>query len=129
MRVRVRFDFEGVGSVVGELEPGKSPETFRRIVEALPIESTASRWGEEVYFTTPVSIGEENAVEVVDMGAIAFWPPGSALCLFFGPTPVSRTPDEIRPYSPVNVIGRVVEGLDVLKKVRSGTLVRVSRVG
>ncbi len=125
MSVKVKFIFEGVGTVIGELNPNRSPKTYELIVKALPFESTAYRWGEEVFFSTPVSVEEENAVEVVDYGTIAYWPPGNALCLFFGPTPVSRSPDEIRPYSPVNVLGKVVEGIELLNRVQSGVRVRV----
>ncbi len=128
MVVKIKFTFEGVGEVVGEVSPDRSPKTYEALLKALPFESTASRWGEEVYFSTPVSVGEENAVEVVEFGTIAYWPPGNALCLFFGPTPVSRRPDEIRPYSPVNVLGKVIEGIETLKKVGGGTKVRVELI-
>jgi len=127
LSIKVKFIFEGVGIVIGELKPDKSPKTFELIIKSLPFESTAYRWGDEVYFSTPVSTSEENAVEVVDYGVIAYWPPGSALCLFFGPTPVSRSPNEIRPYSPVNVLGKIIEGIDILKNVRSGVKVRVEK--
>lgn len=89
-----------------------------------PFESWARRWGDEVYFETPAVAGEEGARELVSVGDVAYWPPGRALCLFFGPTPISK-PGEIRPASPVNVIGRVVEGLGVLRRVASGEKVRV----
>ena len=56
----------------------------------------------------------------------AYWPPGHAFCIFFGPTPSSRGA-EIRPASPVNVFGRVLGDPTVFKSVRSGTKVRVER--
>ncbi len=129
MHVKVRFVFEGRGTVIGVLEPVRSPSTFEMIVGSLPFESTARRWGDEVYFETPVEVEEENAVEVVDVGVIAYWPPGKALCLFFGPTPASRSPGEVRAYSPVNVLGRVAEGIEVLRRVEGGERVRVERAG
>ena len=91
---------------------------------ALPIEASASTWGDEIYFRIPVDAGEEDAREVVDMGAVGYWPPGAALCLFFGPTPASRG-DEIRPASAVNVLGRIEGDPTVLKQVRSGDRVVV----
>lgn len=95
--------------------------------DALPITASGSTWGEEIYFRTPVSAEEQDAVPTVDMGAVAYWPPGQAICLFFGPTPMS-VGDEIRPASPVNVFGRIVGDPTVLKDVRSGAEVRVERV-
>ena len=95
--------------------------------EALPITASGSTWGDEIYFRTPVSAEEQDAVPTVEMGAVAYWPPGQAICLFFGPTPMS-VGDEIRPASPVNVFGRIVGDPAVLKAVPSGAEVRVERV-
>ena len=94
--------------------------------DSLPIEASGSTWGDEIYFRTPISAEEEDAREVVDMGDVAYWPPGQALCLFFGPTPASQG-DEIRPASAVNVLGRIEGDATVLKQVRSGSKVRVER--
>lgn len=94
--------------------------------DALPITASGSTWGDEIYFRTPVSAEEQDAVPTVDMGAVAYWPPGQAICLFFGPTPMS-VGDEIRPASPVNVFGRIVGDPTVLKSVSSGSEVRVER--
>ena len=71
-----------------------------------------------------MTAGEEDAREVVEYGDVGYWPPGQALCLFFGPTPASRG-DEIRPASPVNVVGRMEGDPSVLKRVRSGSKVLV----
>jgi hypothetical protein len=62
----------------------------------------------------------------VDLGDLAYWPPGSAFCIFFGPTPMSRG-SEIRPASPVNVFGRLRGDGRILRQVRSGTMVKVER--
>lgn len=93
---------------------------------ALPIQASASTWGDEIYFRTSLQTHEENAQEVVALGDVGYWPPGQALCLFFGPTPASRG-DEIRPASPVNVVGRLEGNLTVLKSVRPGSQVRVEK--
>ena len=100
--------------------------TAELVWEALPIAASGSTWGDEIYFRTPVSDEERDAVATVEMGAVAYWPPGQAICLFFGPTPMSRG-DEIRPASPVNVFGRIVGDATVLKRVASGAEVRVER--
>ena len=60
------------------------------------------------------------------MGDVGYWPPGQALCLFFGPTPASHD-DEIRPASPVNVIGRIEGDASVLKRARARERVVVEK--
>jgi len=115
--------FESVGEVEVELS-GKNPKTVEAIIRATPFESRVNLWGDEIYFRTPVKVPQEVGEEVVELGAVAYWPPGDALCVFFGPTPVSR-PGEIRPASPVNVIGRVKGDLERLRKVKQGERVRV----
>jgi len=93
--------------------------------DALPIEGRVQTWGDEIYFSVPVTIGEaDDARATVDKGAVAYWPPGSALCLFWGPTPASRG-DEIRPASPVNVIGQIVGDATVLAQAPEGAEITV----
>ena len=93
--------------------------------EALPIVASATTWGDEIYFQVPVSArDDETARETVEMGAIGYWPPGSALCLFFGPTPMSRG-DEIRPASAVNVLGMIDGDATALRAVSSGERVEI----
>lgn len=101
-------------------------KTAAAVWDALPLAIPGETWGDEIYFGIPVKAKPEDAREVVDLGDLAYWPPGSAFCIFFGPTPSSRG-DEIRPASPVNVFGRVLGDPTVFKSVRSGTKVRVER--
>ena len=103
-----------------------SSHTSDLLWEALPIEATGSTWGDEIYFRIPVEAEEDNAEEVVDMGAVGYWPPGQALCLFFGRTPASIG-DEIRPASAVNILGSIEGDLTVLKRVASGAKVVVEQ--
>ena len=102
-------------------------DTASRIWDALPIEASASTWGDEIYFGIPVSAAEEDAHEVVELGDLGYWPPSNAFCMFFGPTPMSRG-DEIRPASPVTVIGRMHGDPTSLKRVGSGAPVLIERV-
>ena len=96
-----------VGSVVVKTEWNDSA-TARQLLAALPIRSSGSYWGKELYFDVPVEAElEEGAGDVVPAGAVAYWPPGPSLCLFWGPTPASRS-GECRAASPVNVVGRVL---------------------
>jgi hypothetical protein len=80
--------------------------------------------GRELYTDeTPVAIGEENAKPLVDLMDVAYWPSGKALCLFFGHTPIGKK-DEIKPYSPVNVIGKIKNtDKKFLKNVPDGMMV------
>ena len=95
--------------------------------DGLPISGRVQTWGDEIYFSIPVDAPQaEEAQTTVDKGAVAYWPPGSALCLFWGPTPMSRG-DEIRPASAVNVIGTIDGDPTVLGAVANGAKIVVER--
>ena len=123
MLFRVTFIFENVGKADGVLNKNLNPKTVDAILKALPINSTVNTWGKEIYFSTLVDARQENSKAEVSVGDIAYWPPGKALCLFFGPTPASRD-NEPRAASPVNAIGKIIE-LDILKNVKDGSKVSV----
>jgi hypothetical protein len=102
--------------------------TASKILEALPIESSANVWGDEIYFDIPLSLEQEpDARADVEVGDLAYWPAGPAFCIFFGPTPVS-TGDQPRAYSPVNVFGRVSGDTGKLKTVSAGAVIKVTLV-
>jgi hypothetical protein len=95
-----------VGALTMEGELNDTP-TARMVWEALPFDCQFNTWGDEIYFPIPVETElEEGAKEIVEMGDLGYWPSGSAFCIFFGPTPMSRG-DEIVPASAVNVIGKI----------------------
>jgi hypothetical protein len=100
--------------------------TADAIWQALPIEARVNTWGDEIYFSIPVNLAGENSQDVVGVGDLAYWPPGSAFCIFWGPTPASIG-DEIRPASPVNVFGKVNEGATEFRRVPAGTVIRIER--
>lgn len=91
-----------------------STDSATMIWDSLPFKGKVYTWGEEIYFQVPVKMGEENAREVVDLGDLAYWPQGSAMCVFFGQTPISMG-DEIRAASPVNILGRIINDPRVFK--------------
>jgi hypothetical protein len=94
--------------------------TALAIMEALPIEARANRWGGEIYFSIPVQAPlETGAREVLQPGEIGYWPPGSAFCVFFGRTPASEG-EEIRAASAVNIVGRIEGLLDDLWSIPDG---------
>jgi hypothetical protein len=113
------------GAVTAEARLNESA-TARAIWDALPIEAKAETWGDEVYFAIGLRAAEDAARAVVEMGDLGYWPPGQAFCIFFGPTPASQG-DEIRPASPVNVVGRVVGDARVFKRVRAGARIAIER--
>lgn len=112
------------GTVEAEAELNNTASA-QAIWEALPIQGRASLWGDEVYFSTPLSLELEAGQEVVGTGDLGYWPEGNAFCIFFGPTPASRG-DEIRPASPVTVFGKVIGDAEMFKKVAAGTRITVS---
>ena len=118
-RISVRFVIEGVGEAEGELVRYLAPRTVEAVTKGLPIEGRAALWKQEVYFEIPVKMGEEKAEPTVEKGAIAYWPMGKALCIFYG---------ESQPYSSVNVIGKVTKNLAIFENVRSGTKIRVEKI-
>ena len=123
---RVKISTESTGEVIAELLEELNPKTVAAVWKALPIESSANLWGDEVYFDIPGKVEAENAQQDVEIGDIAYWPGGNGFCIFFGLTPVSKD-DKPRAYSPVNVFGKVVGDPSVFRRVKSGEKIRVSR--
>ena len=105
----------------------RANRTARAVWNALPIAGSANRWGDEIYFEIPVDLAEDDGREVVEVGDLAYWPPGNALCIFWGPTPAS-TDKKPRAASPVNVFGHIAKGAADFARVRDGTRVRIERV-
>jgi len=114
-----------IGEIRAILEESLAPKTVSALSQALPLKARARRWGKEVYFETPVAVDLEKGAEVVEKGAIGYWPPGRALCLFFGPTPASKNPEEIRPASAVTVVGRILGDPEILDRVKDGEPIEI----
>jgi len=123
---RIQIGTSATGKVVAELLKAKNKKTSEALWNALPIEGTANRWGEEIYFEIPVTVGLEEAQQTVDVGDIAYWPPGKAFCIFFGPTPASKG-KEPRAASAVNVFAKIVGDPLVFRKVKDGDKVRIEK--
>lgn len=101
-----------------------TPST-RELLRALPCVSTASTWGDEVYFGLPVKVKlEADARQVVDAGTVCFWVEGNSLALPFGPTPVSKG-RECRLVTRCNMLGMIEGDANRLKSVRDGEAIRV----
>ena len=94
--------------------------TAQSIINALPIETLAKRWGGEIYFSIDVEATlEEDSRDVLEAGELAFWPPEKCFCIFFGPTPTSQG-DEIIAASDVNIIGKMKSDWSGLWDVPNG---------
>ncbi|MCL4369083.1 MAG: cyclophilin-like fold protein [Actinobacteria bacterium] len=113
----------GSVSVTAQLNDTKTADA---ILEALPIEARGNTWGDEIYFSIPVRLGPENGQEVVQAGDLGYWPPSTAFCIFFGPTPASRG-NEIRPASAVNVFGHIDGDATVFRRVPGNARVTIER--
>lgn len=122
---RIQIIASAVGKIAAELLE-ENPKTGEAIWSALPIEGKANRWGDEIYFSIPVNVGLEKGQEVVSIGDLAYWPPGKAFCIFFGPTPASRG-NEPRAYSPVNVFAKIAGDVSVFRKVKDGDKIRIEK--
>ena len=128
MKKKIKAIFTDINREVSiELDNSHSPKTVQAILESLPIEVNINRWGDELYTEkTQIVENEEDAKREVNLFDVAYWPEGNALCLFYGPTPISRE-GKILAYSPVNIVGRISirdnEKEDVLEKIRDSTRV------
>jgi hypothetical protein len=113
-------------SVSIRLTDSESPNTVKAILENLPIEANINKWGQELYTDrTSIIAIEENAKSEVTVLDVAFWPEGNALCLFYGPTPISRD-GLIVPYSPVNIVGRIESDQnDIIDRIKDASKVLI----
>ncbi|GAB7008966.1 cyclophilin-like fold protein [Halorubrum trueperi] len=102
-----------------------APEVREAIASGLPLAGDAERWGDELYFDVPVDVPAENARAAVPVGAVAYWPRGNALCLFWGPTPASEGA-EPRAASPVSVVAEI-DDVRPLRSLSGGASVAIER--
>src|ERR671918_3244317 len=121
MKISVKFtNFDKIAYI--ELNDSQSPKTVKVILDTLPIQVEINRWGDELYTDkTPIVAEEENAQSIVNLLDVAYWPEGNALCLFYGPTPISKSPNEILPYSPVNIVGKIISEGDLLHQIKDSS--------
>ncbi len=117
-QIKIEFENVSIDAVLND------SETANKIKKILPITNTINKWGDEIYFSIDIDDGEINSKEVVDLGDLGYCPPGNAFCLFFGLTPASEDND-IRPASPVNIIGKILGDLEILRTIKSGDQVLI----
>ena len=128
MKKKIKVLFPDIDREISiELDDSRSPKTVQAILENLPIQVDITRWGNELYTEkTQIIAEEEEAKREVNFLDAAYWPEGNALCLFYGPTPISKD-GHILAYSPVNIVGRIIlhdnEKDDLLAKIKENTRV------
>ena len=97
----------------------------RAVFASLPLETRPNEWGDEFYFEIPVNRPlDESATRKVKAGDIGYWPPGKALAIFFGPTPMSTGSDPV-PASEVNLVGRILDDSTLLRKEKGAVKIRI----
>ncbi len=97
------------------------------IFDNLPVSSTVSCWGKEIYFDLGFKASSESATIDLEVGDIAYWPQGKSLCVFFGPTPFSEEEEKPVPASPVVIVGRTDADPNQLAKIKLGDQIRVEK--
>lgn len=102
-----------------ELNGNKAAEALKQM---LPLSLGMSRWGDEYYGGLPGKIpAKDEMTDAFEVGEIAYWPPGNAFCIFFGPTPASMG-DEPRMASPGILFGRIAAGNVKKLKAMAGSV-------
>jgi hypothetical protein len=124
VKYEVVVDIPNSKNIHLELDDSACPNTVKSFLECLPFTVSVNLWGDEIYTNeSPINVGEENAKSLVDLFDVAYWPTGKAICLFYGKTPIGNK-NEIKPYSPVNVIGKILNAdTKILAKLDNGTRV------
>lgn len=117
-RIEVQFIVEEIGNAKGELIRFLSPRTIDALLRIMPINGIIALGQDMIYFKTPINIGVEKPKTQVDSRTIAYWPMGSAVCIFLNAT---------QPYSPMNIIGKIDHNLEIFKKINSGKRIKLDK--
>ena len=115
-RIKIRFSISNLGEAEGELARFLAPRSIDAILRKLPFEGRLTLWKEAVYFEIPVKLGLEKPKSKVEEGTLAFWPIGSAFCVFFGKS---------QPYSPVTILGKITKNLELFRQAKNGNVMKV----
>ena len=122
MKHKIEIVIPQLKNIEIELDDSNSPNTVKKFVENLPFTVGLNLWGDEIYTEeSPIQEKEENAKPLVELNDVAYWPTGKAICLFYGPTPIGKK-GEIKPYSPVNIVGKILKpDKSILRKISDGS--------
>ena len=129
MKKNIVATIRGLESITIELDDTNSPKTCASFIKSLPFSVSVHIWGDEIYTDeSPIIQPEENAKDLVSLNDIAYWPNGKAICIFFGPTPIGKK-GEIKPYSPVNIIGEIINpDKTIISKINEGMKITFDRI-
>ena len=129
MKKKILANISGLENIIIELDYTNSPKTCKDILDSLPFSVSAHLWGEEIYTDeSSITQPEENAKALVELNDVAYWPSGKAMCLFFGPTPIGKK-GEIKPYSPVNIVGKIINSdKSVIKNFNDGAKISFRKI-
>lgn len=115
------------GKVSVEAELSNTP-CAEAIINALPLTAIPNEWGDEFYFEVPLRMPpDETATRIVQVGDIGYWPPGNAIAIFFGPTPLSSGPEPV-PASEVNIVGRIIGDAKMLRPAKGASSIRIELI-
>ncbi len=117
-RIKIKISVEKLGECKGELVLFLAPRTVNAIVKALPLEGKVATGKGNIYFSIPVKVGVEKGKTNIKKGNLAYWPQANAFCIFY---------EDSTTYSPVNIIGKITENLEILKHVKNGNMVKVEK--
>ncbi len=122
MKHKIEIVIPQLKNIEIELDDSNSPNTVKKFVDSLPFAVGLNLWGQEIYTEeSPIQEKEENAKPLVELYDVTYWPTGKAICLFYGPTPIGKK-GEIKPYSPVNVVGKILKpDKSILRKISDGS--------
>ena len=117
---RIAFNILEIGSAEAELVRHKAPRTIETIIRVLPVRVRALVYlDSEVFFELPVTLGLEKPTRSIEVGDVAFWPQGNAMCIFF---------KKIEPAGPVNLLGKITKGLELFEQVKLRTNITVTLI-
>lgn len=85
--------------------------------KSVPIDTVLRVWKEEVYFEVPFKLNVRPDVCKVEKGGVYYWPPGPALCVFFGHS---------QPYTPVTLVGKLIGPSSRLRWIEDGCRAEVT---
>ena len=124
MKFQVIINIPNLENINLELNDSLSPQTVQSFLKCVPFTVGINLWGDEIFTDeSPINVGEENAKPLVKLYDVAYWPTGKAICLFYGRTPIGKK-NEIKPYSPVNIIGKILNpDRTILSKLDNGVKV------
>ena len=125
MSKRFRIALKGIGELQAQVTD-ENPKTAQAVLNSLPIKGKVNTWGDEIYFSTPLDLNEEQSRAEVEVGTVAYWPPGRAICIFFGKTPASKD-DKPRAASPVNVFAKILGDVSPLRRVRDNSEINLEQ--